>query len=321
MPQFCQALKEGVKYAYKAVAKPVEGTILTVAREAAEAVNGKDYRTVEEFFGEYLSEMKKSLEHTPELLAVLKEAGVVDSGGAGLVYITEGFCKCLGGELATTVDGAKTSEQKSVDLSAFDENSVMEFGYCTEVLLRLQTAKTDIDAFSAQTLVDFLNTIGDSVVAVKTGSAVKLHVHTLTPWKVLEYCQRYGEYLTVKIENMTLQHNETQGADGEKKLQKPRKPYAVVTVASGEGLKKLFLDMGADAVVSGGQTNNPSAEDFLKAFDEVNADCIFVLPNNGNIVMAAKQAAGMYEGSKVRVVAHPTSSLLLCLWQELQKKA
>jgi dihydroxyacetone kinase-like predicted kinase len=178
----------------------------------------------------------------------------------------------------------------------------MEFGYCTEVLLRLQTAKTDVDAFSVQTLVDFLNSVGDSVVAVKTGTAVKLHVHTLTPWKVLEYCQQYGEYLTVKIENMTLQHNETQGAKEQEKPKRPRKPYAVVAVASGEGLKRVFADMGADAVVSGGQTNNPSAEDFIKAFDEVNADCIFVLPNNGNIVMAAKQAASIYQGSKIRVV-------------------
>ena len=301
--EFCTALKEGVNYAYKAVAKPVEGTILTVAREAAEAVieRQEGYQTAEELFVDYLSEMKKSLEGTPEKLAVLKEAGVVDSGGAGLVCIVEGFCKAICGEEIVGGEIAAT-ENAQVDFSKFDENAVMQFGYCTELLLRLQTAKTDVENFSVEPLVAFLNEIGDSVVAVKTGSVVKIHVHTLSPWKVLEYCQRYGEYLTVKIENMTLQHGGAKEEEKVKKAVKPHKKYAVVTVAAGEGLKAMFTDMGADEVVDGGQTNNPSAEDFLRAFDEVNADTIFVLPNNGNIVMAAKQAAGMYEGSRVIVV-------------------
>ena len=310
LKQFANALKEGVKCAYGAVAHPVEGTILTVAREAVENACLKltDEMEVEEFFALYLVEMKKSLEKTPNLLAVLKEAGVIDSGGAGLVYITEGFCKALGGaELENELAVAASSAKKAVDLSKFNENSVMEFGYCTELLLQLQCSKTDVEAFTVQPLIDYLSTIGDSIVAFKTGTIVKLHVHTMTPWKVLSYCQDFGEFLTVKIENMTLQHNETveekkEEEDIVKMPKRARRKFASVTVASGDGLISTFKEMGADAVISGGQTNNPSAEDFVQAFDDVNADCIFVLPNNSNIIMAAKQAAKMYEGSEIRVI-------------------
>ncbi len=311
-----EALKLGVKCAYGAVAHPVEGTILTVAREAVESMCAQDctQMTVESFFSGYLVEMKKSLEKTPNLLAVLKEAGVIDSGGAGLVYITEGFCKTLGGEKVENVSALSTS-QKAVDLSKFDENSVMEFGYCTELLLRLQTSKTDIEHFSVEDLIVFLEGIGDSVVAFQTGSIVKLHVHTMQPYLVLQHCQRYGEYLTVKIENMTLQHNDAPDgsaaaeaaiAEEVKMPKRARRPFATVTVAAGEGLKNTFLEMGADYVISGGQTNNPSSEEFIKAFDAVNADCIFVLPNNGNIVMAAKQAASIYTDSDIRVIPSKT---------------
>ena len=312
--QFSVALREGVKCAYGAVAHPVEGTILTVAREAVEKICEKCYEnmTLLEFFNGYLWEMKKSLEKTPDLLSVLKEAGVIDSGGAGLVYITEGFCKTLGGE---QVDGAPTLMQTktaAVDFSKFDENSIMTFGYCTELLLRLQTSKTDVDNFSVPDLIEYLESIGDSVAAFQTGTIVKIHVHTLTPWKVLEHCQKFGEYLTVKVENMTLQHNETHeeaaaALDEEIKMPKrARKKFATVTVATGEGLKKTFLEMGADYVISGGQTNNPSSEDMIKAFEAVNADCVFVLPNNGNIIMAAKQAAQIYTDSEIRVIESKT---------------
>lgn len=307
--QFASALKQGVKCAYGAVTHPVEGTILTVARESVEKVcfYYQEDMTVEEFFTYYLNEMKEALEKTPNLLAVLKEAGVIDSGGAGLVYITEGFCKALGGmdaadELA--LSEVSSSSQKTLDFSKFNENTVMEFGYCTELLLQLQHAKTDISAFSTQRLTDFLETVGDSIVAFQTGTVVKIHVHTMEPWKVLQYCQGYGEFLTVKIENMTLQHNETVSEKKEnfKRPKRARRKFATVTVAAGEGLIRTFKEMGADYVISGGQTNNPSSEDFIKAFDEVNADHIFVLPNNGNIVLAAKQAAQIYTDSDIRVV-------------------
>ena len=314
LQQLVSALKQGVKCAYGAVAEPVEGTILTVAREAVENTVGhiQENMTAVEFFSLYLSEMKKSLINTPELLAALKEAGVIDSGGAGLVYIIEGFCKVLTGE---DVGGeiAAGASSKSVDFSKFNEDSVMEFGYCTELLLQLQRAKTDVDAFSVPDLIEFLGTVGDSIVAFRTGTVVKLHVHTLTPWKVLAHCQEFGEFLTVKIENMTLQHNETTKektetktstiAEMQKKIKRARRKFAAVTVASGAGLVQTFKDLGVDYVVDGGQTNNPSAEDFIAAFDEVNADHIFVLPNNSNIILAAEQAAKIYADSDVRVIA------------------
>ena len=306
------ALKTGVKYAYGAVAHPVEGTILTVAREAVESACTQinEETSIQAFFSGYLAEMKKSLERTPELLDVLKQAGVIDSGGAGLVYITEGFCKALTGEKVENVSALSGGAQKAVDLSKFDENSVMEFGYCTELLLRLQKCKTDVDAFSMEELIAYLETIGDSVVAFKTGTIIKLHVHTLKPYLVLEYCQKFGEYLSVKIENMTLQHNETHEQAAEevavaeeiKMPKRARRPYAIVTVATGEGLRRTFTEMGADYVIYGGQTNNPSAEDFVKAFDAVNADYVFVLPNNGNVIMSAKQAGEIYTDSQIRVI-------------------
>lgn len=309
LQQLGNALKEGVKCAYGAVAHPVEGTILTVAREAVENICLKltEEMTVEEFFAGYLAEMQKSLEKTPNLLAVLKEAGVIDSGGAGLVYITEGFCRALGGaEIGEELAAGLVSSKKSVDLSKFTADSVMEYGYCTELLLQLQHAKTDVEKFSVDELIAYLGTLGDSIVAFKTGSVVKIHVHTMTPWMVLSHCQKFGEYLTVKIENMTLQHNETVKEEQKpveiKNPRRARRQYAIVTVAAGAGLIQTFKDLGADFVINGGQTNNPSAEAFIEAFDEVNADVVFVLPNNGNVVLAAKQAAKIYQDSDIRVI-------------------
>ncbi|HBF86179.1 MAG TPA: hypothetical protein DDW54_00710 [Clostridiales bacterium] len=301
-----EAFKQGVKSAYKSVITPTEGTMLTVSREGAEYAAGrvKEESTIESYLTDLLVEMKKSLKHTPELLPVLKEAGVVDSGGAGLVCIIEGMLKALSGESIEEEEEipVKTAAT-TLDFNKFDENSVMEYGYCTEFLLRLQRAKTDVENFSLAPVIEFLESVGDSIVAIKNGTIVKVHVHTMTPHKVLEFCQRYGEFLTIKIENMTLQHNETVGKEGVKReKKKERKKYALVTTAMGEGIKKTFYDLGADHVIDGGQTNNPSTEDFIKAFDEVNADCVFVLPNNGNIILAAKQAAGMYKNSLVKVI-------------------
>ena len=305
--QLANALLNGVKCAYGAVAHPVEGTILTVAREAAEYAKEKanGTKSLAEFFSFYLDEMKRSLERTPTLLPVLEEAGVIDSGGAGLVYIVEGFCRALAGEdkrLESAGDGSRTQD---IDFSRFTEDSEMVFGYCTELLVRLQNSKCDTDGFSTDELVSFLEQIGDSVVAFKTGTIVKIHVHTMTPWRVLEHCQKFGEFLTVKIENMTLQHNESieqKKSDMPLKVKRKRRPFATVTVAMGEGLISLFSEMGADEVISGGQTQNPSAEDFIEAFDNVNADVVFVLPNNSNILLAAKQAADIYKDSDIRVI-------------------
>ena len=300
------AFKLGVEQAYKAVMTPTEGTILTVIREATEDAIGSNPATPLEFLDAFLKAARVSLDHTPDLLPVLKEAGVVDSGGAGLVYIVEGMkMAMLGKEIGASL-AKKEERAEELDLDAFDENSVLEFGYCTEVLLRLQTAKVkDVCSFDESVIVDYLGTIGDSMVVVKSGSVVKIHVHTMTPHKVLGFLQSYGEFLKVKIENMSLQHNNT--IKEEKAVKKgPRKPVGVVTVAQGEGIKEMFLGLGADVIVDGGQSMNPSAEDFLHAFDEVNADTVFVFPNNGNIVLAAKQAAELYKDSEVVVIESKT---------------
>ena len=314
LEDLANALKSGVESAYAAVNKPTEGTILTVAREAAEYASSRITAdsTFASFANDYINEMNASLRRTPELLDVLKEAGVIDSGGAGLYYIADGAIKAANGdEFVSTVptDDIHTVDNnvKPVNTNGFDENSVMKFGYCTEFLLQLQTCKTDVKNFDLDKIKAYLETVGDSIVAFISGTVVKIHVHTMTPGTVLDYCQQYGEFLTLKIENMTLQHNETVISNrfDEKKGNKKKsekKPYALVTTASGEGIKQTFTELGADYVICGGQTNNPSTEDFIYAFDKVNAETIFVLPNNSNIIMAAKQAAELYKDSDVRVV-------------------
>ena len=308
--EFVYALNQGVKQAYASVVKPVEGTMLTVARESCEKIiESKNFNlTLEEFFHAFIKEMQASLDRTPELLDALKEAGVIDSGGAGLLYITEGMEKAVLGETIDEV--AVTESANTVDFSKFNENSEMVFGYCTECLLQLQTKKVDVNLFDVQVIIDFLQGVGDSIVAFKTSTIIKLHVHTMTPAKVIEFCQQFGEFLTIKIENMTLQHNETESQSKtthsfenlKPTKKRQHKKYGVVTVGTGKGLIDTFSELGADVVIDGGQGNNPSIERFIEAFDEADADVIFVLPNNSNIIMAAKQAAGMYEKSKIMVL-------------------
>ena len=248
--------------------------------------------------------MYASLQRTPELLATLKEAGVVDSGGAGLFYIMNGFNKVLNGE-EIRFDAAPAPTLSAPDISAFGPNSEMTYGYCTELLLQLQNSKVDAEAFDNKIITDFLVSVGDSVVSFKTGTIVKLHVHTKTPEKVLAFCRQYGEFLTVKIENMSVQHNETVKEEIEAEqavAEQPPKRYGMVAVAAGDGIKETFFTLGVDAVVDGGQTQNPSTADFLASFDKVRAEHIFVFPNNGNIIMAAKQAAEIYQSAAVHVI-------------------
>ncbi len=291
------AFLQGVEQAYRAVASPAEGTVLTVAREAAEYARAQKPTDIDGFFEAFLEEGYRSLARTPELLPVLKKAGVVDSGAAGFLYLVEGMRRAFGGE-NTESFSLPSSKSAEISFDAFDENSILTFGYCTEVLLRLQKAKTDLDAFNLDAVVSYLNEVGDSVVAVRNGTAVKIHVHTETPDKVLAFCRKYGEFLTVKIENMSLQHSNTMA--NEEKTE--RKKYGIVAVASGEGMKKAFLERGADVIVEGGQSMNPSAQDFVSAFEKVNAETVFVLPNNGNVILAAKQAAELYKNARVRVI-------------------
>ncbi len=296
------AFNEGIKCSYSAVQNPVEGTILTVFRMATEnaCANVSDDASIEEFIKTHFENASKVLVQTKEMLPVLKESDVVDSGGAGYVYIVDGWLKMLTGEeIAVTFD-APDDETTSIDLSLFTSDSVLTYGYCTEFLLRLQNSKVDVESFDEKIIVSELESLGgDSIVAFKTEDIIKIHVHIKTPGDVLNVCQRYGEFLTLKIENMTLQHNEV-------KKKTPSKKVGVVAVASGNGFKELFTELGADVIVDGGQTANPSTQDFIRAFDEVNAESILVLPNNSNVILTALQSAKMYEGAKVYVVSTKT---------------
>lgn len=338
------ACKAGVKRAYDSVMTPTEGTILTVAKDATRYACEKKCETIDEFLANFLDEAYRSLERTPELLAQLKEANVVDSGAMGLIYIMKGMYRCLQNDSEDTASSSDALTNESslngsfskqlVNVDMFSQDMELEFGYCTELLIRLQNSKTNVEEFDISLITNYLEKIGgDSVVCFKNDSIVKLHVHTMTPYKVLEHCQKYGEFLTVKIENMMLQHNEAKASSAEKSVtentlaeknhaentpaekkldgnsqpaKSSRKKYAVVTVANGNGIKSWFEEYGV-YVIEGGQTMNPSSQDFIDAFDKVNADNIFVLPNNGNIFMAAKQASELYSDADVRVI--PTKTI------------
>lgn len=292
---FRKAMESGVHEAYSAVSVPVEGTILTVLRESVENAHGTDF---ESYFKSLTEEMQLSLDRTPELLDVLREACVVDSGGAGMLCIAQGMYDALNG-IRTDTDGRQSDAhaKAACNLDDFGPDSNLVYGYCTEFLLRLQTAKVgDTEAFDPTPIKDFLESAGDSVVCFKDGSIVKAHVHTKKPGDILNKAQAWGEFLTVKIENMTLQHS---GASG---IAARKKKYGVVAVASGKGLSDAFREAGADEIVPGGQTMNPDAGSFIKAFDSIDAETIFVFPNNSNVVMTAQQAAGLYDKADVIVI-------------------
>ena len=283
----------------------MEGTILTVVREGTEAALPKSGESLENYVAALLHGMEISLEATPDKLPVLKEAGVVDSGGAGLLHIFYGFQDALLGIVDQSHADMETVHAASIDLSAFDENTELEFGYCTEFLLRLQSAKVDLATFDEKEIENYLMGAGDSVVFFREGSIIKVHVHSKTPGDILSHCQRWGEFLTIKIENMTLQHHNSAFAEQHKPVK--CKEFGSVAVASGEGMKKIFGELGAGFVVEGGQTMNPSVADFIEAFDNVRARHIFVFPNNSNIVMTARQAAEVYAEAKVHVI--PTRNI------------
>ena len=300
---FSKAMKEGVAESYKAVPEPVEGTILTVFREGVDAADGSS--GFEEYFDILDSAMDRSLQHTPELLDVLKKAGVVDSGGAGLLCIVEGMKAAISGDyIPSEPTAADESSSNAPDITSFTEDSVLEFGYCTEFLLRLQRSKVDLETFDETVIRDYLSSSGNSLVFFRDGSIIKVHVHTMDPGAILSRCREWGEYLTIKVENMTLQHHENHMED---RLKKGRTRFGIVAVASGKGLVDTFTELGATEVIEGGQTMNPPVSTFLGAFDRINSDVIFVLPNNGNILLTAQQAASLYKGSNIRVI--PSKSL------------
>ena len=300
---FARAMQSAVDEAYKSVPVPVEGTIITVLREG---VAGADASSdLNRYFDTLLEAMQVSLDHTPELLQVLKDAGVVDSGGAGLVSIFRGMNDALNGIISEEEIAPTMSTTPTIELDKFTENSTLEFGYCTEFLLRLMHSKVDLETFDENVIFDYLNRVGESVAAFREGSIVKVHVHTFTPGEILNEMQKYGEFLTIKIENMALQHHQSTNQDNAS-FKTPPKKYGIVTVASGEGLINAFREFGTDEVISGGQTMNPSTQDFLDAFARINAQHILVFPNNKNIKMAADQAAELYKNADIHVLPSTT---------------
>ena len=300
------AFLSGIKKSYSAVQNPTEGTILTVFRESAQyaADNIREDSTIEDFFKLHIEEAKKSLLKTKEILPALAEADVVDSGAAGYLYIVSGMYAVLTGKLDGSIYKVQDSAQQHVDISTFTRDSKLEFGYCTEFLLRLTTNKVDPDAFDikeALSVLDELN--GESVVAYKEGDVLKVHVHTFNPGDVLSRMQAFGEFLTVKIENMSLGHS-----DAVKPKKKATKKFSTLAVATGEGISALFTEMGADGIISGGQTSNPSTEEFVSAFEKCDSEHIIVLPNNKNVFLAANQAKELYKDAEVHII--PTKNLM-----------
>ncbi len=299
------------RVAYRAVVCPVEGTILTVAREGIERTRNQIDRstTVETLLSIYIAEMKNSLANTPELLPVLKESNVIDSGGAGYIYIIEGMQKYLygeelSGEIQATPAESIVTNEPAVNLSLFNENTVFEHGYCMEFLLQLMKGKEYTQRFRLDAYISDLQLYGNSIVATQSDRRVKVHIHTFKPAKVIAASQEYGEFLTFKLENMHIQH-----AEREQKLaqKKPHRALSVVAVVNGEGMIKTFEELGCDVVLDGGPTMNTSSEEFIKAFKAIDADAIVVLPNNKNVVRAAEQAVTLSGLQHVTVI--PTASV------------
>ncbi|WP_203339422.1 DAK2 domain-containing protein [Planococcus beijingensis] len=299
--KFAEALQHGVETAYKAVMKPVEGTILTVAKDAA--AKGMETAKTEEdiivWFETVLAEAQASLERTPDLLPVLKEVGVVDSGGQGLVYVYEGFLASLKGEELpekhthnSMTDLVSAEHHKNI--ASFMDTADIEFGYCTEFMVKFEKGKKE---FNEALFRSDLSEYGDSLLVIADDEIAKIHIHSEEPGKVLTYGQDYGSLISMKIENMRQQHIDIVGEDFQKNAPKQQtvQPYAVVTVAMGEGIADLLRSIGASYVIEGGQTMNPSTEDIVNAVKSIGAERVLILPNNKNIIMAAEQAAELLD--------------------------
>lgn len=349
--QFAAALQQGVETAYKAVVKPVEGTVLTVSKDAAKAATAfaRRAKTIQELMHEVVDKGKESLAHTPELLPVLKQVGVVDAGGQGLIHVYEGFLEALTGEGS---DGIISDAVIPEALGAFPMGSFaheshinpghepsraqakmstedIEFGYCTEFLINMVPGKTKGLVFDEDNFREELSKHGDSLLVVADDDLVKIHIHAEYPGNVMTIAQQYGDLARIKIENMRDQHTHILMEEAmeqqykqqfeqkseqieavsavEAPIEVERKPYGFVSVAAGEGITDIFSSVGVDVVLSGGQTMNPSTQDFVNAIERINADTIYLLPNNSNIVMAAKQAAELTEDKQIIVI--PTKTI------------
>ncbi|MBQ1688533.1 MAG: DAK2 domain-containing protein [Lachnospiraceae bacterium] len=314
VPVLAKGIEKAKETAYKAVMKPKEGTILTVAKGGAEKAKELANQTddVQEFCGQVIAYMNEVLSKTPEMLPVLKEAGVVDSGGQGLVTVLEGCYDALMGK-QIDFDSLKAAPVQKI-ASKMDSSEVstadIKFGYCTEFIILLEKE------FNLDTELDFkayLSGIGDCVVVVADDEVVKVHVHTNDPGLAIQRALTYGSLTSMKIDNMREEHNEKvireaeQKSAQEEKQEEPKKPFGFISVSVGEGLSEIFTGLGVDYLIEGGQTMNPSTEDMLQAIEAVNADTIFILPNNKNIILAAEQAAELTEDKKVIVI--PTKTI------------
>ncbi|NMA81734.1 MAG: DAK2 domain-containing protein [Jeotgalicoccus halophilus] len=293
--EFIEALKQGVKTAYKAVMKPVEGTILTVAKDAGEkAEEFKDSdASLVDVMSATLEEAKASLKRTPELLAVLKEVGVVDSGGQGLVYVYEGFLSALTGE---EIEADESQESALLNADSHDHNddfddfmSVddIEFGYCTEFMVRFEDEKRE---FKEDEFREEMSEFGDSLLVINDDEIVKVHVHTETPGEAFTYAATYGELIKMKVENMREQFRTVHGEKNTAAAEKESYDTAVITVSSGEGINELFKSLSVTHVINGGQTMNPATEDIVNVIKDADVKQVIILPNNKNIIMAAEQA-------------------------------
>ena len=307
--EFAKAWDSGREIAYKAVMRPVEGTVLTVIRESSTALmeHVHEMRTIEQAMEYLITEARASLNRTPELLPVLKDVGVVDSGGAGLLYILEGFQLGLTNRFVERKEISQihtdTSTMAGADIDQDDEES---YGYCTEFLIRLEPDNPNKKSFNQKNFSNMIQKYGVSCVVVRDEDIVKVHVHTLKPGSVLNYAQGFGEFIKLKIENMQEQHSQLVAEA--KAPEAPRSEYAIIAVSVGEGLSQMFKDLRVTHIVSGGQTMNPSTEDFIKVIKSLRAKNVIILPNNSNIIMAANQACQVVEDCNCVVVPTKTIS-------------
>lgn len=305
--QLAHALVNGSRVAYRAVMRPVEGTILTVVREAADYTYAytvtEEIKDCTEVIQKMVEEANESLKRTPELLPVLAEVGVVDSGGKGLCVIFEGFLSALKGTVVQKVDQEAVEDHAQTKVEGGED----EYGFCTEFVIQLN--EIGMKNFSEEGFRDELASIGNSLVCVQDEDLVKVHVHTLKPYVALKMGRRQGRFVKIKVENMQQQHDHiVELEDAKAAVEEPveHKKYAIITVAPGKGIDEMFKEYRADIVIGGGQTMNPSTEDFVSAIEKVNADHIFILPNNSNIILAANQAKDVCEDADIHVLETKT---------------
>lgn len=299
------ALKSGSETAYKAVIKPIEGTILTVVRESSEfAISKADsVEDVIEFMELVIAEANVSLDTTPNLLPALKEAGVVDSGGKGLIIFYEGMLESLKGNFIELLKVKNDAQNVEIKTTEYINSEDIKFGYCTEFIL-------ETEKISPEEIRDLMLPLGDSLAVVGDEGIIKVHVHTNEPGTALQIALQYGQLVTTKIENMRLQHENLLIENEDKRVKTEEKEFAIIVTSMGEGLNKIFKDLRVDHIIEGGQTMNPSTQDFLDAIEKVNAKNILIFPNNSNIIMSANQAK---ELSEENVIVIPTKTIPQCI--------